>query len=97
MTNDRSIHMVVIHDPNSKESRELMETLAGNTNITAIELQRVQKILPGIRAVPAVGVLLWASDLQGLATDVEEFAEYVRNEAVIRETLNTLGVNVNEE
>lgn len=97
MTNDRTVHMVVIHDPNSAESRKLMDAIAENNEVTKLELQRVQKILPGIRAVPAVGVLIWASDLQGLASDVNEFAAYINNEAEIVEALKVQGVMLNEE
>ena len=94
MTNDRSVHMVVIHDPNSKESRELVETISDSMKVDVIEIQRVHGILPGIRATPAVGVLLWASDLQDIVFDISQFKAYIENEAVIRETLNTLGVSI---
>lgn len=63
MTNERNIHMLVIFDPNVQESREMMSSISSELQVDKIELQRVRKILPGIRATPAVGVLLWATDL----------------------------------
>ena len=46
----------------------------------------VRRILP-IRANPAVGVVFWATDLQGLAADVESFADYIRREAENRQAI----------
>ena len=96
MTNERNIHMLVIFDPNVQESREMMSSISSELQVDKIELQRVRKILPGIRATPAVGVLLWATDLQGLAADVEAFSEYIHKESEILESLQELGIQPNE-
>ena len=87
--------MLVIFDPNVQESREMMSSISSELQVDKIELQRVRKILPGIRATPAVGVLLWATDLQGLAADVEAFSEYIHKESEILESLQELGIQPN--
>lgn len=84
MADERNIRIVVIFDPNVRESRELMMEIAESTAIDRIEVQRVRSILPGIRATPAVGVLVWSNDLQGLVADVEDFAAYVKGEYAIK-------------
>jgi hypothetical protein len=93
---ERNVRTLVIFDPNVKESREMMESIAENMQVDKIELQRVHHILPGIRATPAVGVLLWATDLQGLAADVTAFSAYIRGENEILAALNELGVQTHE-
>lgn len=91
---DRTVRLVVVYDPNSAESRAMMETLTENTFVETIELQRVQGILPGVRAVPAVGVVMWANDLQGIATDVDNFNAYLKHEEDVFETLDMLRLGV---
>ena len=86
---ERDINLIIISDDNNKESRELAEQIPNNLsmNCSCIPVQRVQHILPGIRATPAVGVLVWASDLQGLATDVGSFADYIHDESTNKQAL----------
>lgn len=97
---DRMTRLVVILDKENKESREmeaeLQETM-GCLPVDSLPIQRVRSILPGIRATPAVGVLFWASDLQGLAADVDNFASYIKGEEDITAALVELGVNTEED
>ena len=98
--NDRMTRLVVTLDKENKESREmeaeLRETM-GALPVDSLPIQRVRNILPGIRATPAVGVLFWASDLQGLAADVDNFASYIKGEEDITAALVELGINTEEE
>ncbi len=96
MGRQRNVRMLVVFDPNVKESRDMMVEIADNMQVDKIPLQRVKNILPGIRATPAVGVLFWATDLQGLATDIDAFAAYIKGEDDILAALSELGVDTNE-
>lgn len=91
----RNTRMVVIFDPNNVESREMMETISADLPVDRIEVQRVNKIFP-IRATPAVGVLIWADDMQGLVTDVDAFNAYIKGEEDVLAALKELGVNTND-
>ena len=79
---ERDVNLIVISDDNNKESRELAEKIPESLSLscTSIPIQRVQHVLPGIRATPAVGVLIWANDLQEFITDVGALAEYFKNQ-----------------
>lgn len=81
----RDVRLMLIFDPNSADSLEMLKTLDPERDIERVEVQKCRKFLPGIRDTPAVGVLLWASDLQGVMSDVESFAEYLKGEAEIKE------------
>lgn len=78
--------MVIVADANTEESRQLIAELSVNPAIPRILVtpQLVKNIIP-IRANPAVGVMFWSSDLQGLAADVENFAAYIKGEAEVKE------------
>lgn len=95
---ERDLRMVIIADVNNAESREVIAKLSANPQIpqSVITPQAVRNILPGIRATPAVGVLLWSSDLQGLVTDVDAFAAYIKNENETLSALEMLGVETKE-
>ena len=79
---NRNIRMVIVADTNTAESRQIIAQLSQNPAIpqTVVTPALVRRIIP-IRANPAVGVMFWATDLQGLAADVESFADYIRREA----------------
>ena len=84
MATERDVRLMLIFDPNSKDSLEMLNTLNPEGDIERIEVQKCRKFLPGIRDTPAVGVLLWASDLQGIMSDVESFANYLKGENEIK-------------
>lgn len=86
---NRELRMIIIADVNNAESRELIPLLNTNPQIsqTLITPQAVKNILPGIRATPAVGVLFWATDLQGIASDVDAFASYIRDEVANKQAI----------
>lgn len=91
---ERDIKLVVIADPNNEESRQVLSELtASSVRPVLLTPMAIRDIIP-IRATPAVGVLLWATDLQGLATDVESFAQYIKdetaNKAAIAEGLEAM-------
>ena len=85
---DRNIRMVIVADTNTAESRQIIAQLAENPAIphSVVTPALVRRIIP-IRANPAVGVMLWSSDLQGLATDVESFADYIKHETENRQAI----------
>lgn len=87
---DRELNMVIVADTNTEEARQLIAQLAANPAIpqTVVTPQLARRILP-IRANPAVGVMFWSSDLQGLAADVEAFAAYVKGEREIKDAAHT--------
>lgn len=87
---ERELNMVIVADTNTEEARQLIAQLAENPAIpqTVVTPQLARRILP-IRANPAVGVMFWSSDLQGLAADVEAFAAYVKGESAIKEAAHT--------
>ena len=84
MASERDVRLMLIFDPNSKDSIEMMNSLNPEDSVEKIEVQKCSRFLPGIRATPAVGVLLWASDLQGVFSDVQAFADYLRGEAAVK-------------
>ena len=90
MTMMRDLNLVIIADINNEASRTLLSDLEHSTSTiqkTVLTPQVVKSILPGVRATPAVGILLWATDLQGLAADVDAFAEYIRDETTNKQTI----------
>ena len=96
---ERNLRMIVVADTNHAESRELISQLSQTPAIpqTIVTPQLVRNILPGIRATPAIGVLFWATDLQGIVADVEAFASYIKGEDAVLSALETLGVKTKEE
>lgn len=96
---ERNLRMIVVADTNNAESRELISQLSQTPAIpqTVVTPQLVRNILPGIRATPAIGVLFWATDLQGIVADVEAFASYIKGEDAVLSALKTLGVKTEEE
>lgn len=96
---ERNLRMIVVADTNNAESRELISQLSQTPAIpqTIVTPQLVRNILPGIRATPAIGVLFWATDLQGIVADVEAFASYIKGEDAVLSALETLGVKTEEE
>lgn len=87
---NRELNMVIVADTNTEEARQLIAQLAANPAIpqTVVTPQLARRILP-IRANPAVGVMFWSNDLQGLAADVEAFAAYIKGEADIKDAAHT--------
>ena len=96
---ERNLRIIVVADTNNAESRELISQLSQTPAIpqTIVTPQLVRNILPGIRATPAIGVLFWATDLQGIVADVEAFASYIKGEDAVLSALKTLGVKTEEE
>lgn len=96
---ERNLRMIVVADTNNAESRELISQLSQTPAIpqTVVTPQLVRNILPGIRATPAIGVLFWATDLQGIVADVEAFASYIKGEDAVLSALEALGVKTEEE
>ena len=87
---ERELRIVIVADANSAEAREVINSLADHPEIpqTVVTPALVRKIIP-VRANPAVGVMFWSTDLQGLAADVEAFAAYVKGEADVKAAAHT--------
>lgn len=83
---ERNLRMIIVADNNTADGRSLIASIAQDPAIpqTIVTPALVQHIIP-IRANPAVGVMFWSSDLQGLAADVESFAAYIKSEAEVKE------------
>ena len=95
---DRNLSILVIADVSDVEVRESisqinrMPRLSSNTVVTP---QFVKNTLADMPSNAHIGFLLWATDLQGLAADVESFASYLANENNVQGALKELGIEVN--
>lgn len=94
MSKEREVRLMLIYDPNSADSLEMEQSLNADASIEKIEVQRVRSLLPGVRTTPSIGVILWASDKQGLMENVERFIDYVKKEDETLTALQTLGVEL---
>lgn len=87
---DRELRIVIVADTNSAEAREVLDSLADHPEIpqTVVTPKLVERIIP-VRANPAIGVMFWSNDLQGMVADVEAFAAYIKGEAEIKAAAHT--------
>jgi hypothetical protein len=87
---DRELRIVIVADTNSAEARAVLDSLADHPEIpqTVVTPKLVERIIP-VRANPAIGVMLWSNDLQGMVADVEAFAAYIKGEAEIKAAAHT--------
>ena len=97
MDTERDIRVMLVYDPNSQDSLDMLCSLDIGEDTDKIEVQRVRQFLPGIRTTPAIGVILWASDKQGLMENVSRFVGYVQQEDATLSALQTLGVEIEGE
>ena len=95
---DREIRIVVVADNNTAEAREVISRLSENATLpqTVVTPQLVRKIIP-VRANPAIGVMFWSTDLQGMVADVEAFAAYVKGEAEVKEAAHIAQRSISDE
>lgn len=95
---DREIRIVVVGDNNTEEARQVIASLADNPEfpVTVVTPQLVRRVIP-IRANPAIGVMFWSTDLQGMVADVEAFAAYVKGEAAVKEAAHTAQRSISDE
>lgn len=83
----RSVNMVVIGDMNNAQGRELVLALQTNPSLQVpynlVHIDEIRDLLPGIRATPAVGVMMWASDLQEAVAigDVCALSQYITSQS----------------
>ena len=65
---NRNVNLLVVGDMNNEAGRALSAALEAAPDLAVpyqlVHIGEVRALLPGIRATPAVGVVLWASDLQ---------------------------------
>ena len=87
---ERELRIVIVADTNNAEAREVLNNLSDHSEIpqTVVTPQLVRNIIP-IRANPAIGVMFWSTDLQGMVADVEAFAAYIKGEAEIKAAAHT--------
>lgn len=90
MNEERMVRMMIIFDPNSADSIEMAHALNPSDDIGKVEVQKVRKFFPEIRATPAVGVMMWASDLQGIVQSVDAFKAYIEGEAEVKESAHLM-------
>ena len=96
---DRMTRLVVILDKENKESRENGGGTSGDHGASQSTLSPFSAFAafswhPGY---PGGRGFIWASDLQGLAADVDNFASYIKGEEDITAALVELGVNTEED
>ena len=85
---ERELSLIIVADSNSAQARKLIESIESDMEEvpqTTVTPELVRNIIP-IRANPAVGVMFWSNDLQGMATDVKAFYEYLKGEAAVKES-----------
>ena len=92
---ERNLHMVVVSDTNTPEGRESISRMQQGIQIpyTLVTPQLVRNILPGVRATPAVGVLFWSTDLQGVVADVDAFSRYIRGEESYKKAIQAFSAS----
>ena len=90
----RNLRTIFIFNPDNIASSSFIGSAVCNEQFGQIETQRVINMLPGAAGDYAMGVLIWADDLQGLAADVASFAAYLRAEDNVVGALSTLGVSM---
>lgn len=95
---NRELRMVIVADTNTEESRQVIANLSHNPSIpqTVVTPELVKRIIP-IRANPAIGVMFWSSDLQGMVADVEKFAEFIKHEDEIKQAAHTTQKHLSDE
>lgn len=91
----RNLRTIFIFNPDNIASSSFIGSAVCNEQFGQIETQHVINMLPGAAGDYAMGVLIWANDLQGLAADVESFASYLANEDNVQSALKELGIEVN--
>lgn len=91
----RNLQTIFIFNPDNIASTQFVSSAVRNEQFGQVEVQRIVNVLPGATENYAMGVLIWATDLQGLAADVESFASYLANEDSVQGALKELGIEVN--
>lgn len=91
----RNLQTIFIFNPDNIASTQFVSSAVRNEQFGQVEVQRIANVLPGATGNYAMGVLIWANDLQGLAADVESFASYLANENNVQGALKELGIEVN--
>lgn len=89
---DRRLRLTLILDTNDADSLSIANTLSPLSPDLATP-QLVDGILPDAPDGAQMGVLLWATDLQGLVADLEHFGAYIKNEANTLSALALLGID----
>ena len=81
----RNITLTVVADQNTTEARDILAQLKAELPVpqTIVSPELVKNIIP-VRASPAIGVIVWSTDLQGVIADVKAFADYVHDEEGVR-------------
>lgn len=95
---EREISLTIVADTNSAEARAVIAQLESVTSLpqTVVTPALVRRIIP-IRANPAIGVMFWSNDLQGMVADVEAFAAYIKGEAAVKEAAYTAQRSISDE
>lgn len=93
----RNLRTIFIFNPDNIASSSFIGSAVCNEQFGQIETQRVINMLPGAAGDYAMGVLIWADDLQGLAADVASFASYLKSEDTVKSTLEELGIKSEDE
>lgn len=91
---DRNMNLLIIGDMNNEQGRALVQAMLESPDLNVpygvVHIGEVHATLPGIRATPAVGVLMWASDLQEAVAiaDVAREAAYLGAREAVTEALD---------
>lgn len=91
---NRNVNLLVVGDMNNETGRALTAALASDPTLAVpyrlVHIDEVRALLPGIRATPAVGVVLWADDMQEAVTiaQVAKEAAYLASQGEVTAALD---------
>ena len=88
---DRRLRLTLILDTNNADSLAVSHALSPLSPDLATP-QLVDGVLPAAPDGAQMGVLLWATDLQGLVSDLQSFGSYLSNEDKVLAAADTLGI-----
>ena len=89
-----NVNLLVVGDMNTETGRALTAALASDPTLAVpyrlVHIDEVRALLPGIRATPAVGVVLWADDMQEAVTiaQVAKEAAYLASQGEVTSALD---------
>jgi len=88
---DRRLRLTLIFNTGDADALSVAHALSPLSPDLATP-QLVDGILPVAPDGAQMGVLLWATDLQGLVSDLQSFGSYLSSEDEVLAAVNTLGI-----
>ena len=88
---DRRIRLILNQKTNNSDALTVSHALSSLSPDLATP-QLVDGVLPAAPDGAQMGVLLWATDLQGLVSDLQSFGSYLSSEDEVLAAMDTLGI-----